>query len=145
MDNPNQKPCLTLSSRDITHVAKRGGALCSRHFRTFFLKSRFLSDYVVPAWTGFQNPPCRALKKAGFIHILSVCKTIFKITCEDRVSLRTKTYQGQIGVAEHFPTTFKARKLSLRSLNVIQSPKCPRKQSLNACVPCFSTNFPAGP
>ena len=61
----------------ITQVAKRGGSLCSQHFRTFFfLKNRFLSDYVVPGSQHAKNIFLESLEvfqKSFFIpHFLKI-------------------------------------------------------------------------
>ena len=47
----------------ITQVAKRGGSLCLHGFRTFFLKNRFLSDYVVPACPKYISGKLRSFSK----------------------------------------------------------------------------------
>ena len=47
----------------ITQVAKRGGWMSLPLFRTFFLKNRFLSDYVVPACPKYISGKLRSFSK----------------------------------------------------------------------------------
>ena len=55
----------------ITQVAKRGVSLCSRLFRTFFLKNQFLSDYLVAG--------CPKYIFGNFRNFLKNFEKIFKI------------------------------------------------------------------
>merc|ERR1712025_1362002 len=66
----------------IAPVAQRGGSLSLLHFQTFFLKNRFLSDYVVPACPKYISGKLRNFSK-NFSKIFFI-PHFLKIFCQQR-------------------------------------------------------------
>ena len=107
------------SVADITQVAKRGGSLCSRLFRTFFLKNRFLSDYVVPACPKYISGKLRSFSKnfsTFFFHT-----TLFENFLPNGVSVAAAKNQPAQGLGT--PQNRPWAKKSIFSKSEISSPQ----------------------
>ena len=109
----------------ITQVAKRGGPCVRDFFGLFFLKNRFLSDYVVPACPKYISGKLRSFSK-NFSKIF-VHTTLFENFLPTNVSavdVQNEPAQG-LGTPQNRPLT---QKIDFFKVRDIDTPIQPRKK-----------------